>query len=186
MRFLLRVRCWEMRQMHRIVKLPRTSRPGKARMLGFKAKQGYVIYRVAVRRGGRKRPLRKGINYGKPKTAGITGLKLHKSKRAVAEGRVGRLLPSLRILNSYWVNQDSVHKYYEVILVDPFHPVIRHDPRINWICDAVHKRRESRGLTSAGRKHRGLHKKGHRANYARPSRRAVWKRHNQIKLWRYR
>jgi hypothetical protein len=29
---------------------------------------------------------------------------------------------------------------------------IRRDPRINWICNQVHKRRESRGLTATGKK----------------------------------
>jgi large subunit ribosomal protein L15e len=43
----------------------RPSRPDKARRLGYKAKQGYVIYRVRVRRGGRKRPAPKGATYGK-------------------------------------------------------------------------------------------------------------------------
>jgi hypothetical protein len=60
------------------------------------------------------------------------------------------------VLNSYWLNEDSVYKYYEVIMVDPMHRAIRSDPRINWICNPVHKHREMRGLTSAGRKYRGL------------------------------
>ena len=34
--------------------------------------------------------------------------------------------------------QDSVYKYYEVIMVDPMHKVVRNDPRINWICNPVH------------------------------------------------
>ena len=38
--------------------------PDKARRLGYKAKQGYVIYRVRVRRGGRKKPVRKGATFG--------------------------------------------------------------------------------------------------------------------------
>lgn len=38
------------------------------------------------------------------------------------------------------------------------------DPRINWIVDPVHKHRELRGLTSAGKKFRGLRHKGHAAN----------------------
>ena len=42
----------------------RPSRPDKARRLGYKAKQGYVIYRIRVRRGGRKRPVPKGATYG--------------------------------------------------------------------------------------------------------------------------
>jgi large subunit ribosomal protein L15e len=56
------------------------------------------------------------------------------------------------VLNSYWINQDGVYKYYEVILVDPNHKAIRRDPRINWIAKPVHKRREARGLTSIGKR----------------------------------
>jgi ribosomal protein L15E len=59
MRFLLRVRCWEYRQLPAIHRATRPTRPDKARRLGYKAKQGFVIYRVRVRRGGRKKPLRK-------------------------------------------------------------------------------------------------------------------------------
>ena len=36
---------------------------------------GYVIYRVRLRRGGRKRPVTKGQTYGKPKTHGVNQLK---------------------------------------------------------------------------------------------------------------
>lgn len=59
LRFLLRLRCWEYRQLPGIARLQRPSRPDKARRMGFKAKQGYVIYRVRVRRGGRKKPVHK-------------------------------------------------------------------------------------------------------------------------------
>lgn len=75
---------------------------------------------------------------------------------------------------------------YEVILVDPSHKAIRRDPRINWIVKPVHKHRELRGLTSAGKSGRGLHGKGHRHTKARPSRRAFWKRTNTLSLRRYR
>lgn len=46
---------------------------------------GYVVYRVRVRRGNRKRPVTKGQTYGKPKTHGVNELKNTKSKQAVAE-----------------------------------------------------------------------------------------------------
>lgn len=67
--------------------------------------QGYVVYRVRVRRGGRKRPVPKGIVYGKPTNQGVTQLKFQRSKRSVAEERAGRKLGGLRVLNSYWVNE---------------------------------------------------------------------------------
>lgn len=59
LRFLLRVRCWEYRQLPSIVRLTGPTRPDKARRMGYKAKQGYVVYRVRVRRGGRKKPVPK-------------------------------------------------------------------------------------------------------------------------------
>lgn len=186
MRFLLRVRCWEYRQTNSLVRLPRPTRPDKARRLGYKAKQGYVIYRVRVKRGGRKKPVSKGIVYGKPVHQGITQLKPTRNLKAIAEERAGRRLGGLRVLNSYWVGEDSTNKYFEVVLVDPHHTAIRKDPRINWICQPTHKHRELRGLTSAGRKHRGLHGKGHNHTKCRPSRRATWKHNNTTSLKRYR
>jgi len=67
--------------------------------------QGIVVYRVRVRRGGRKRPVPKGIVYGKPTNQGVTQLKFQRSKRSVAEERAGRKLGGLRVLNSYWINE---------------------------------------------------------------------------------
>lgn len=186
MRFLLRVRSWEYRQLSSIHRASRPSRPDKARMLGYKAKQGYVVYRVRVRRGNRKKPVSKGIVYGKPKHQGVNHLKFQRSLRSVAEERVGKKLGNLRVLNSYWVAQDSIYKFYEVIMVDPSHKAIRRDAKINWIATGAHKHRELRGLTSTGKKHRGLRVKGHRENKHRPSRRANQKRRNELSLKRYR
>jgi large subunit ribosomal protein L15e len=60
------------------------------------------------------------------------------------------------------------------------------DPRINWIVNPVHKHRELRGLTAAGKTYRGLRTKGHGANKLRPSVRATWKRNNSKSMLRYR
>ena len=64
-----------------------------------------MVYRVAVRRGGRKRPNPKGIVYGKPKNQGINQLKWVRNLKSKAEERAGRKLGGLRVLNSYWINQ---------------------------------------------------------------------------------
>jgi len=186
MRFVLRLRTWEYRQLPAIHRVPKPSRPDKARRLGYKAKQGIVIYRVRVRRGGRKKPVSKGIVYGKPASQGVTQLKYKRNNRSVAEERVGRRLGALRVLNSYWVAQDATYKFYEIIMVDTHHNAIRNDPRLNWIAKPVHKRRELRGLTSAGKKARGLRVKGGKDAKRRPSQLANWKRRNQISLPRYR
>lgn len=186
LRYILRIRCWEFRQLNVIHRASRPSRPDKARRLGYKAKQGFVIYRIRVRRGGRKRQVRKGQVLGKPASQGVNQLKPTRSLQAVAEERVGRRCPNLRVLNSYWVNQDATFKYYEVICVDPEHKAVRRDPRMNWICKATMKHREMRGLTSAGRKSRGLGK-GHKfTKTIGSSRRQNWKRRNTLSLLRYR
>ena len=173
-------------QLPAIHRASRPSRPDKARRLGYKAKQGFVIYRVRVRRGGRKRPNPKGIVYGKPATQGINQLKWERSLRSKAEERVGRRCGNLRVLNSYWVNQDSSYKFYEIILIDPNHNAIRNDPRVNWIVQPTHKHRELRGLTATGKKSRGVTGKGNTYKKHKPSRRAASKRNNIISLRRYR
>ncbi|GFZ01963.1 ribosomal protein L23/L15e family protein [Actinidia rufa] len=187
MRFLLRVRCWEYRQLPSIVRVTHPTRPDKARRLGYKAKQvtneQQIVFNFYLR-GGRKRPVPQGIVYGKPTNQGVTQLKFQRSKRSVAEERAGRKLGGLKVLNSYWINEDSTYKYFEVILVDPAHNAVRNDPRINWICNPVHKHRELRGLTSAGKKYRGLRGRGHLHHKARPSRWATWKRNNTLSLCR--
>ncbi|XP_019055315.1 PREDICTED: 60S ribosomal protein L15-like [Nelumbo nucifera] len=141
---------------------------------------------VCARCGGRKRPVPKGIMYGKPTNQGITQLNFQRNKRSIAEERAGRKLGGLKVLNSYWTDEDSTYKYYEIILVDAAHNAICNDPMINWICKPVHKHRELRGPTSAGKKYRGLHGKGHLDHKARPSRRANWKRNDTLSLHRYR
>ena len=187
LRFLGRVRAWEYRQRPNILSLHRPSRTDKAHRLGYKAKQGYLIVRAGVRRGGRKRQCHRGMVFGKPKHQGINQLKFERNLQNVAEEKVGRRYSNMRVLNSYWINQDATMKYYEIILVDPAHTKIRNDPRINWIVNPVHKHREMRGLTSAGRKARGLRKKGHRANGIKGgSYRAAWLNRNCMRLKRYR
>merc|ERR1711988_1574141 len=185
-RFLQRIRAWEFRQLPTIHRASRPTRPDKARRLGYKAKQGYCVYRVRVRRGGRKRPVHKGQVYGKPRNVGINHLKARRSLRSVAEERAARKASNLRVLNSYWVNQDATFKYFEIIMIDVSHKCIRRDPRINWICAPVMKHRELRGVTSAGRATAVCAPRGHGTNKRRPSTRANWKRRQMLSLKRYR
>eukprot|EP00827_Trimyema_finlayi_P006597 TRINITY_DN76_c0_g1_i4.p1 TRINITY_DN76_c0_g1~~TRINITY_DN76_c0_g1_i4.p1 ORF type:complete len:206 (+),score=99.10 TRINITY_DN76_c0_g1_i4:2-619(+) len=174
------------RQLSTIHRCSKPSRVDKARRLGYKAKQGFVVYRIRIKRGGRKRMFPRGAVCGKPSNQGINQVKRIRSLKSFAEERAGKMLQGLRVLNSYWVGQDGANKFYEVILVDPFHNAIKNDPRMNWICNPTQKHRELRGLTSTGKKYRGLRNKGHKASKARPSRRANWKRRNTLKLLRYR
>merc|ERR1712066_916418 len=113
-------------------------------------------------------------------------MKASRNLRALAEERCGRKMPSLRVLNSYWVGQDGTYKFYEVIMVDPSHNAIKNDARMNWICKPVHRHRAQHGVTAAAKKSRGLGVRGNRDNNKRPSRKANYLRRNRINLKRYR
>ena len=152
-----------------ILKINKPTRLDKARSLGYKAKQGILVARIRVRRGGKKRPqTKKGRQSGKMRRT----LVLDKSLQVVAEERVNRKFHNFEVLNSYWVGEDGLHRWFEVILIDPHHPVIKADKKLNWICNRHHRGRAFRGLTSAGRKSRGLRRKGKGAEKLRPSVRA--------------
>ncbi|MEM1539325.1 MAG: 50S ribosomal protein L15e [Candidatus Bathyarchaeia archaeon] len=168
---LMRQRLIEWRKQPAIFRVEKPTRLDRARKLGYKAKQGFIIVRVRVRRGGlRKQRPRSGR---RPKRMGVTKYKPAKSLQLIAEERAARKFPNLEVLNSYWVGEDGRFKWFEVIMVDKAHPAIKSDKDINWICQKQHNRRVFRGLTSAGKKVRGLRKKGRGAEKARPSRKAA-------------
>ncbi|KAK3873090.1 hypothetical protein Pcinc_021872, partial [Petrolisthes cinctipes] len=50
---------------------PRLTQPEKAPRLGYKAKQGLVIYDIHVRLSGRKHPVTKACTNDKPKSHGV-------------------------------------------------------------------------------------------------------------------
>lgn len=153
------------------VRVDKPTRLDKARSLGYKAKQGFVVVRARVRKGGlRKHRIRKGR---KPKRKGVLKITMKKNIQRIAEERTSKKYPNLEVLASYWVGEDGRHKWFEVIMVDPDHPVIKSDPKINWICSSKHSDRAVRGLTPAGKKGRALVRtRGIGAEKVRPSLRA--------------
>jgi len=157
-----------------VVKIERPTRVDRARELGYKAKQGFVVARVRVRRGGRRkqRPARGRV----PKKMGVTKYTPKKSLQLIAEERAQRKYPNLEVLNSYWVGETGKFKFYEVIFVDPSHPAVRKDGSMGWVTGKAHRGRVFRGLTSAGKGSRGLRRKGKGAEKLRPSLRAHGKR----------
>ena len=157
----------EWRKGNSFVRVERPTRLDRARSLGYKAKTGYIVVRARVRRGGLRKPTIKAGRRAKRK--GIKKITMAKNIQRIAEERTAKHYPNLEVLNSYWIGEDGKHKFYEVILVDPHHPSIRNDSKINWICEPQHTGRVYRGLTSAGRKGRGLHHKGKGAEKLRPS-----------------
>ncbi len=144
--------------------------PARAHRLGYKAKQGFVIVRARVPKGGRKS--RKPAGGRKPSAAGRFFTPA-KSKQWIAEERTADRFPNLEVLNSYFVGEDGVSKWFEVILVDKNHPAIQKNKETRWIAEKQHKGRVYRGLTGAGKKSRGLARsRGKGAEKLRPSLRA--------------
>ncbi|MCK4332487.1 MAG: 50S ribosomal protein L15e [Thermoplasmatales archaeon] len=166
----LKNRLIQWRKEESFTRVERPLRIDRARSLGYKAKQGYIVVRARVRRGGLRKHKIKGGR--KPSSKGMKKITAAKSIQRIAEERTAKRYPNMEVLNSYWVGEDGRYHYYEVILVDSSHPAILNDPKINWISDPANKRRVLRGKTSAGQKGRGMLYKGKGAEKVRPSIRA--------------
>lgn len=150
----MRQRVLEWRKQPAVFRVDKPTHLDRARKLGFKAKQGFVVARVRVRRGGLHRTKPSGGR--RQKRAGVKRFYPAKSSRLIAEERAAKVFPNLEVLNSYWVWEDGLYRWFEVILVDPHHPSIKSDARVNWIDRPASKKRVHRGLSSAGKKVRGL------------------------------
>jgi large subunit ribosomal protein L15e len=158
------------RREENFIRVERPLRLDRARSLGYKAKPGFIVVRANVRRGGLRKHTIKGGR--KPSTKGISKITMRKNTQRIAEERAAKRYPNMEVLNSYWVGEDGKHLFFEIIMVDPVHPSIMKDPKINWITDVANKRRVLRGKTSAGQRGRGLRHKGRGAEKIRPSIRA--------------
>ncbi len=131
------------------VRIDRPTRLDRARSLGYKAKQGYILVRQRMMRHKRQRPKFSGGRRSKH----MRRKKILKMNYGwIAEQRAQKKFVNCSVLNSYYVGENGQYIWYEIILVDRAHPVIKADAHINWICDK--RGRAARGLTSAARKSR--------------------------------
>jgi len=152
----LRERMIEWRSSEAFTKVEKPLRLDKARALGYKDKKGFVVIRVRIQRGGhrRSRP-----NKGRRSKRMTPRKNLKMSYKWIAESRVQKQYKNLEVLNSYQIGKDGLHYFFEVICVDPSKPEIQNDRTMKWICKGSSKNRVLRGLTSAGKKSRGLRDK---------------------------
>jgi large subunit ribosomal protein L15e len=143
---LMKQRLMKWRRQPSILRIEKPTRIDRARRLGYKAKRGYVVVLARVRRGSFNKPRPRSGR--RPKRMGVKKHKVGKSLRLIAEERAARKFPNLEVLNSYWVWEDGRYKWYEVILVDrTLLPEVKLGKG---------RGRVFRGLTSAGKKVRGL------------------------------
>ena len=163
---VLRSRMIDWRKSNAISKVDKPLRLDRARALGYKAKKGFVVVRVRLKRGGHKRPR---PNKGRRSKRLHARKTLKMNYKWIAEQRADKKYKNLEVLNSYEIGKDGIYAFFEVILVDPNMPEIKSDKNINWI--SKNKKRSLRGLTSAARKSRGLRNKSPTSK-VRPSVRA--------------
>ena len=106
-------------------KIPRPSRLDRARRLGYKAKQGIVVVRARLGRGGMRK--QRPVSGRRPKHIGVVHIKQGISMRRVAERRVNEIFPNLEVLGSYYLHKDGMYLWYEIVLADPNHPSVSKD-----------------------------------------------------------
>jgi large subunit ribosomal protein L15e len=148
------------------LRIEHPTRLDRARALGYKAKPGFFVVRQRIERGGH---VRERIQGGRvPRKFGIQ-MNLEQNYQWICEQRAARAYPNCEVLNSYWVAKDGMYYWYEVIMIDKAHPAVLADPDMKWIAKPENRGRVFRGLTSAGKKARGLHNKGLGAEKMRPS-----------------
>ncbi len=157
---LQRERLMKWRREPATVRVERPLRLDRAHALGYKAKPGYLVIRQRVRKGGRQRPqFKKGRRSKHMRRKKV----LDQSLQILAEQRVARKYTNCEVLNSYWVGKEKMYVWYEVIVVDRTHKAVLNDlPHLKKT-----KGRALRGLTSAGKKSRGLRNKGRGAEKVR-------------------
>ena len=141
------------RASERVTKIEKPTRLDRARVLGYKAKNGVHVFRVTLERGGRAKP--RPTTKRRSKRFGVMKI-LRMNYQWVAEQRVQRKHPNLEVLSSYLLGKDGQHAFFEVIAIDPNAPEIKSDKDLKWICKPENRNRALRGLTSAARKSRGL------------------------------
>ena len=146
-----KTRLYNWRRQSATVRIDNPTRLDRARALGYKAKQGYIMVRQRVVRGGHEREHYRGGKRSKNMSARKN---LSINYRRIAEMRAVEGYKNCEVLNSYYVIKDGKFYWYEVILIDRSHPGIVKDKRISWITKSKHKGRVFRGKTSAGRKSR--------------------------------
>ena len=151
MKELMHDRLIQWRSEEATVRLDHPTRIDRARSLGYKAKPGIFVVRQRVIRGGHKRPRFAGGRRSKR-------FHLHKnlnvSYQSIAEIRANKQFPNCEVLNSYFLAKDGRHDWYEVIMVDVDHPVIKADKNLKWMSGSSHKGRVNKGLTASGKRSR--------------------------------
>lgn len=150
-----------------VVRVDHPTRIDRAREMGYKAKQGFIVVRSKIRKGGRRK---QRVNAGRvPAKMGVKKITPKKSLQWIAEERGARKYPNMEVLGSYWVGEDGQFRYFEIVLIDPSHPAVARDRILKWVTKPANRSRVHRGLSPSGKTSRGLRNRGKGAEKLRPS-----------------
>jgi large subunit ribosomal protein L15e len=121
----IRARAVQLRKEPAMLRVERPWRLDRARSLGYKAKEGVIIVRARVSRGGMRR--QRPTSGRRPKHMGVLKIKSSVSSQSVAERRVSGRFPNMKVLGSYPVWEDGRFAWFECVLIDPLSPGVRKD-----------------------------------------------------------
>ena len=121
----LKAKAIEWRKQPTMLRIERPSRLDRARRLGYKAKQGFVVVRIKVGRGGMRKQRPKSGR--RPKHFGVVRITQSDPMRKVAERRVAERYLNMQVIGSYYLYKDGKNYWFECILVDKNHPAIYND-----------------------------------------------------------
>lgn len=113
---LRKERLMRWRRQGAVVRVPKPLRLDRARALGYRAKQGYVVVRVRVRRGGFSKPRPRSGR--RQKALGVVKHKVNVSTKREAVGRASRRFPNLDPLGAYWLAEDGMNMWFDVLMID--------------------------------------------------------------------
>ncbi len=108
-----------------VVRVEKPTRIDRARRLGYKAKQGFVVVRVRIPKGGRRFQRPKAGR--RQKKMGVVKRKGDISAKEIAISRAKKRFPNLHPIGAYYLAEDGRYYWFEVILVDTHHPAIKAD-----------------------------------------------------------
>ena len=131
----IKARAVQLRKEPAMLRVDRPWRLDRARSLGYKAKEGVIVVRARVSRGGMRK--QRPTSGRRPKHMGVLKIKSAVSSQSVAERRVSERFPNMRVIGSYPVWEDGRYAWFECVLIDPLSPSVSKDYNYRRMLGAV-------------------------------------------------
>lgn len=147
--YTLRLRKW--RKGPVVVRMDNPTNPIRARELGYKATKQYCTAVVRIRRG---RHVRRQPDLGRKPGRNRKRVEPGRALIWYATNRAARKFTNLTPINAYWVGEDGVYKYFEVIFRNdndstPLHPAKTYvAPQVQGESDFIRAKMDVKGANA--------------------------------------